>query len=76
MGHFDDFCNCDKHIRQYGVSFADSVDCNGSVSRAELKRLPCVITIATSRPTSLCVLVCRPMLEADVELTLSRLHFY
>lgn len=71
--HFEALWDCDKHIRKYGTSLADSVDFNRNVVGPELASLQCLFTIATSRPPSLFVLICFPLLQYSTALTLPSL---
>lgn len=70
---FYPLCNWNNHIRLYGTSSADSIDWDRSFGRPELESLPYALSILTSHPTSLCLLVCFTRLEEINELMLLRL---
>lgn len=76
MEHFDSLCDCDKHIRQFGMSLTDSFDINYVSVLLELTHLQCALLIVASRPMLLCISVRDLPLKDSTILTLPRLHFF
>lgn len=74
-GTFDALRDCDKHIRQYGASYAHSVDCDRGIVIPDLAHLPYLLAIAAYRSMPLSDFMFSPLLEDDITLTCPRFIF-